>query len=178
MTEANAKKTRTGGQLLADALVANGVERIFCVPGESYLALLDALYDTPIKVTVARQEGGAAMMAEAWGKLTGRHKVTPTVSPKKTWEGLIGGIATTTLLASLIGPYLTPMDFRWSALAGLTIGLSGFLGDITMSAMKRALGVKDTGGLIPGHGGILDRVDSLTYAAPVFAHFFRYFFFP
>jgi phosphatidate cytidylyltransferase len=113
-----------------------------------------------------------------WGKLTGRHKVTPTVSPKKTWEGLIGGIATTTLLASLIGPYLTPMDFRWSALAGLTIGLSGFLGDITMSAMKRDLGVKDTGGLIPGHGGILDRVDSLTYAAPVFAHFFRYFFFP
>jgi phosphatidate cytidylyltransferase len=113
-----------------------------------------------------------------WGKLTGRHKVTPTVSPKKTWEGLIGGIATTTLLASLIGPYLTPMDFRWSALAGLIIGVSGFLGDITMSAMKRDLGVKDTGGLIPGHGGILDRVDSLTYAAPVFTHFFRYFFFP
>jgi acetolactate synthase-1/2/3 large subunit len=72
MTEANAKKKRTGGQLLADALVANGVERVFCVPGESYLALLDALYDTPVKVTVARQEGGAAMMAEAWGKLTGR----------------------------------------------------------------------------------------------------------
>ena len=111
-----------------------------------------------------------------WGKLTGRHKVTPTVSPKKTWEGLVGGIATTTLLAALIGPYLTPMDWRWSALAGLIIGISGFLGDITMSAMKRDLGVKDTGGLIPGHGGILDRVDSLTYAAPVFTHFLRYFF--
>jgi acetolactate synthase-1/2/3 large subunit len=72
MTGTNEKKKRTGGQILADALVANGVERVFCVPGESYLALLDALYDTPIKVTVARQEGGAAMMAEAWGKLTGR----------------------------------------------------------------------------------------------------------
>jgi len=95
-----------------------------------------------------------------WGKLTGRHKVTPTVSPKKTWEGLIGGIATTVVVAALIGPYLTPMDWRWSALAGLIIGISGFLGDITMSAMKRDLGVKDTGGLIPGHGGILDRVDS------------------
>jgi phosphatidate cytidylyltransferase len=118
------------------------------------------------------------MAQYTWGKLTGRHKVTPTVSPKKTWEGLIGGIATTTLLAALIGPYLTPMDFRWSALAGLIIGISGFLGDIAMSAMKRDLGVKDTGGLIPGHGGILDRVDSLTYAAPVFTHFFRYFFFP
>ena len=53
-----------------------------------------------------------------WGKLTGRHKVTPTVSPKKTWEGLIGGIATTVVVAALIGPYLTPMDWRWSALAG------------------------------------------------------------
>lgn len=63
---------RTGGRILADAMVANGVERAFCVPGESYLALLDALFDAPIKVTMARQEGGAAMMAEAWGKLTGR----------------------------------------------------------------------------------------------------------
>jgi acetolactate synthase-1/2/3 large subunit len=63
---------RSGGRILADAMLRNGVERAFCVPGESYLALLDALYDSPIKVTVARQEGGAAMMAEAWGKLTGR----------------------------------------------------------------------------------------------------------
>jgi len=113
-----------------------------------------------------------------WGKPLGRHKVTPNVSPKKTWEGLIGGIATTTLVAGLVGPYLTPMDWRWSALAGAILGVSGFLGDITMSAMKRDLGVKDTGGLIPGHGGILDRVDSLTYATPVFVHFIRYFYFP
>jgi len=63
---------RTGGRILADAMVRNGIERVFCVPGESYLALLDALYDTPIKVTVCRHESGAAMMAEAWGKLTGR----------------------------------------------------------------------------------------------------------
>jgi phosphatidate cytidylyltransferase len=113
-----------------------------------------------------------------WGKLFGRHKVTPTVSPKKTWEGLIGGIATTTALAAVAGPYLTPMDWRWSALAGAILGIAGFLGDITLSAVKRDLGVKDTGGLIPGHGGILDRVDSLTYAAPAFVHFIRYFFYP
>ncbi len=113
-----------------------------------------------------------------WGKLLGRHKVTPKVSPKKTWEGLIGGVATTIGVAALIGPYLTPMDHAWSALAGGVIGIAGFLGDVNMSAVKRDLGVKDTGGLIPGHGGILDRVDSLTYAAPAFVHFFRYFFFP
>src|SRR5262249_52034544 len=63
---------RTGGRILGDALIRNGVERAFCVPGESYLALLDALYDTPVAVTVCRQEGGAAMAAEAWGKLTGK----------------------------------------------------------------------------------------------------------
>jgi phosphatidate cytidylyltransferase len=114
----------------------------------------------------------------SWGKLAGRHKVTPTVSPKKTWEGLIGGVATTILVAALIGPYLTPMDWRWSALAGSVLGIAGFLGDITLSAVKRDLGVKDSGGLIPGHGGILDRVDSLTYAAPAFVHFLRYFFYP
>jgi len=113
-----------------------------------------------------------------WGKLLGRHKVTPDVSPKKTWEGLIGGVLTTVALAALLGPYLTPMDWHWSALAGAVLGVAGFLGDITLSAVKRDLGVKDTGGLIPGHGGILDRVDSLTYAAPAFFHFFRYFFTP
>jgi len=113
-----------------------------------------------------------------WGKLIGRHKVTPKVSPKKTWEGLVGGVLTTTAAAAFLGPYLTPMDMAWSALAGAVIGAAGFLGDITISAVKRDLGVKDTGGLIPGHGGILDRVDSLTYAAPAFFHFFRYFFTP
>jgi phosphatidate cytidylyltransferase len=113
-----------------------------------------------------------------WGKLLGRHKVTPKVSPKKTWEGLTGGVLTTVAVAAALGPYLTPMDVAWSALAGAVIGGAGFLGDITISAVKRDLGVKDTGGLIPGHGGMLDRVDSLTYAAPAFFHFFRYFFTP
>ncbi len=113
-----------------------------------------------------------------WGKMFGRHKVTPTVSPKKTWEGLVGGVLTTVVLAAALGPYLTPMEWQWSALAGGVLGVAGFLGDITISAVKRDLGVKDTGGLIPGHGGILDRVDSLTYAAPAFFHFFRYFFTP
>jgi acetolactate synthase I/II/III large subunit len=64
--------SKTGGQLIVESLSANGVERLFCVPGESYLAVLDALVDSDIGVTVCRQEGGAAMMADAWGKLTGQ----------------------------------------------------------------------------------------------------------
>jgi len=63
---------RTGGQLIVEALQTQGADRLFCVPGESYLAVLDALYDSPIGVTVCRQEGGAAMMADAYGRLTGR----------------------------------------------------------------------------------------------------------
>jgi phosphatidate cytidylyltransferase len=68
------------------------------------------------------------------------------------------------------------MDISWSLLAGAIIAVSGFLGDVTLSATKRDLGVKDASNLIPGHGGILDRVDSLIYAAPVFFHFLNYFF--
>ncbi|MDR3528838.1 MAG: phosphatidate cytidylyltransferase [Rhizomicrobium sp.] len=110
------------------------------------------------------------------GKLFGRHKIIPKVSPKKTWEGFIGGLIATSAAAALIGPSLTPMDALWSAAAGLIIAIAGYLGDITISACKRDLGVKDASNLIPGHGGILDRVDSLIYAAPVFFHFLNFFF--
>jgi phosphatidate cytidylyltransferase len=113
-----------------------------------------------------------------WGKLFGRNKITPKVSPKKTWEGFLGGVATSIVMGALIGPWLTPMDMLWGGLAGGIIAVAGFLGDITESAVKRDLGVKDAGQLIPGHGGILDRIDSLTYAAPIFTHFFRFFFYP
>jgi len=112
-----------------------------------------------------------------WGKLFGKHKIIAKVSPGKTWEGFLGGLATTTLLAALAGPYLTPMTALWSAAFGAMIAVAGFLGDITISAFKRDLGVKDSGGLIPGHGGILDRVDSLIYAAPVFYHAMHFFVF-
>lgn len=109
-----------------------------------------------------------------WGKTLGRHKIIPKVSPKKTWEGFIGGVATTTFAAWLLAPYLTPLT-GWEGLAaGLLIGVAGFIGDVNISALKRDLGVKDSGSLIPGHGGILDRVDSLTFTAPLFFHFLYY----
>lgn len=112
------------------------------------------------------------------GKLFGRRRILPSVSPKKTWAGLLGGVAATTVLAAAMGPFLSTMDWRWSALSGAMIAVAGFCGDVTISAMKRDLGVKDASHLIPGHGGILDRVDSLAYAAPVFFHFHYYFFVP
>ncbi|MCC6714330.1 MAG: phosphatidate cytidylyltransferase [Gammaproteobacteria bacterium] len=108
------------------------------------------------------------------GKTFGRRKVIPKVSPKKTVEGLAGGVLATTVLAWVLAPWLTPLTAWESIAAGLIIGLSGFLGDVTVSAVKRDIGVKDSGSMLPGHGGVLDRLDSLTYTAPLFLHFLRY----
>ncbi|MDH3968457.1 MAG: phosphatidate cytidylyltransferase [Rhodospirillales bacterium] len=112
-----------------------------------------------------------------WGRGLGRHKVIPSVSPNKTWEGLIGGVSTTILLAALLSVWLTPFSWPYALAAGLIIGLGGFCGDVTISAVKRDLGVKDSGSLLPGHGGILDRVDSLAFTAPLFFHFTYYFYY-
>ncbi|HVR67915.1 MAG TPA: phosphatidate cytidylyltransferase [Verrucomicrobiae bacterium] len=112
-----------------------------------------------------------------WGRTLGRHKVIPRVSPNKTWEGLLGGIVTTSLLSFLLAPVLTPLAPLPALALGAFLGAAGFVGDITISAIKRDLRIKDSGALIPGHGGILDRLDSLTYTAPLFFHIIRYFYY-
>jgi phosphatidate cytidylyltransferase len=109
-----------------------------------------------------------------WGKTLGRHKIIPKVSPNKTWEGFLGGVATTTLLSLLLSGWLTPMSWTVAIAAGLLISIAGFIGDVTISALKRDIGLKDSGSMLPGHGGILDRIDSLTYTAPLFFHFIYY----
>lgn len=109
-----------------------------------------------------------------WGKALGRHKIIPAVSPNKTREGFAGGVATTTLLAVVLSQWLTPMSWQTALVAGLLISVAGFVGDVTISALKRDIGLKDSGSLLPGHGGILDRIDSLTYTAPLFFHFIYY----
>ena len=112
-----------------------------------------------------------------WGKLLGRHKIAPVVSPNKTWEGFVGGIASATLLGTGIW-WATPFTRLQSAGLSLAITLLGFFGGLVMSAIKRDAGVKDYGAVIEGHGGILDRIDSLCFAAPVFFHLVRYYFVP
>ena len=112
-----------------------------------------------------------------WGKLLGRRPIAPRVSPNKTLEGLLGGLLTTTLLAWLLAPWFTPLSPWHAVLVGSCISLFGFTGDVVISAIKRDIGVKDSGSLLPGHGGILDRLDSLTYTAPLFFHFLYYFYY-
>lgn len=110
-----------------------------------------------------------------WGKSFGRHKIAPDVSPNKTWEGFVGGVATATLLGT--GLYwLTPFNPWQAAIMSFLCCLLGFAGGLTMSAIKRDRGVKDFGNLIEGHGGILDRIDSLCFSAPVLFHLTRFFF--
>lgn len=110
-----------------------------------------------------------------WGKLLGRHKILPTISPNKTWEGFVGGVLSASAL-SLFVRFLTPFSVRETLVVALLICVAGFFGGAVMSAVKRDLGTKDFGSLIPGHGGVLDRVDSLCYSAPVFFHYVRYFY--
>ncbi|MGL6194738.1 MAG: phosphatidate cytidylyltransferase [Thermoguttaceae bacterium] len=109
-----------------------------------------------------------------FGKSFGKHKIIPKVSPNKTWEGFIGGVIATTLMALFLVPYLTPLSLIRGGGAGFVIAVAGYLGDVTMSAIKRDIGVKDTGSLLPGHGGILDRLDSLVFTAPLFFHYIVY----
>lgn len=112
-----------------------------------------------------------------WGKLFGKHKIVPSVSPNKTWEGFVGGVITTTIMSVLLGMILTPFSITFSIAVGVLLGVTGFIGDVTFSALKRDLKIKDAGSFIPGHGGILDRIDSLSLSAPLFFHMVRYFYY-
>jgi phosphatidate cytidylyltransferase len=108
------------------------------------------------------------------GKLFGRHALRPNISPKKTWEGALGALAVSLALPWALWftfPHLGPMDLL---AIGLIVGVGGQLGDLAISVIKRDLGIKDMGSTIPGHGGILDRIDSLIYVAPLLFHYLRY----
>ena len=122
-----------------------------------------------------------------FGRHWGERRIAPVVSPFKTWVGFYGGVATTVTLAVLLAPFLTffggdavfredgvsyaeatTAGLAHALVAGLLVSVTGFFGDINLSAVKRDAGVKDSGALLPGQGGILDRIDSLTFTAPAF----------
>ena len=110
-----------------------------------------------------------------FGKLFGRHKLAPQVSPSKTVEGLVGGGLSATAIGGALW-WITPFTWQQSLAMSFLIVVMGFLGGLTLSAVKRSLGAKDWGVMIEGHGGMLDRLDSVSFAAPVFFHVTRFFF--
>ena len=112
-----------------------------------------------------------------WGKSVGKRRIAPSISPNKTWEGFAGGIVSATAIGAAIW-WATPFAPLQAAVMAFVITVMGFAGGLIMSAIKRDRGVKDYGSLIEGHGGMLDRIDSLCFAAPVFFHMTRFFFMP
>jgi len=112
----------------------------------------------------------ADCMQYVWSRMLGRRLVAAAVSSNRTWEGLLGSATSTALLAAVLWWAAPPFEPWQAALAGFVVALMGFAGGMTMSAIKRDRGVKDYGTLVVGHGGVLDRIDSLCFAAPVFYH--------
>lgn len=167
---------RTDGYLATVGIVHWGI--VVCVYNLGYIAFL---MRTP--ESEAPQAGAAGLVffllfitqlndvaQYVWGKAFGKARITPRVSPNKTWGGAIGGWATAGAAFFFLAPYFTPFEPHEAAIAAVLVPFAGFFGDITMSAIKRDLGVKDTSQLIPGHGGVLDRIDSLTFSAPLYFH--------
>ena len=130
----------------------------------AYGYLLFVLFATPVN----------DVAAFTFGKLLGRHPFRSQISPKKTWEGAIGALAVSLLLPWLLRFSFPHFGVTQLLLTGLIIGIGGQLGDLAISVIKRDVGIKDMGATIPGHGGILDRVDSLIYVAPLFFHMAGY----
>jgi phosphatidate cytidylyltransferase len=134
----------------------------------SYALLLRGM-ERPVVLLVTVIGAAAAGDTAAYlvGSRFGRRPIAPSVSPNKTWEGFLGGVAGAAVLAALVLPLDGVSTSLRGAAVGALVGVAGFLGDLVASMVKRDLGVKDLGRLLPGHGGVLDRVDALLFALPV-----------
>lgn len=168
-------RNRTRGQLQNSALAVLGfiyVGWMFSHVG--FLANSPHAYGYLLFLLLAVESNDVAAFTS--GKLFGRRKLREAISPNKTWGGALGALAFSMALPWLL--WFSFPHFGWLqlVLAGLIVGVGGQLGDLTLSMIKRDLGVKDMGALIPGHGGLLDRVDSLIFTAPLFFHMVRWFY--
>jgi phosphatidate cytidylyltransferase len=164
---------RTAGQLQGIALSVVGFIYFGWMFGHlAFLANAKHAYGYLLYLLFAVELSDVA--AYTTGKLFGRHKLRGNVSPNKTWEGSLGALAVALALPWALRfsfPHFTPLDLLFT---GLIVGIAGQLGDLSISVIKRDLGIKDMGSVIQGHGGILDRIDSLIYVAPLFFHMVRY----
>ncbi|HCV12177.1 MAG TPA: phosphatidate cytidylyltransferase [Candidatus Accumulibacter sp.] len=150
---------------------------LLCVYGISHIPALltlpgDEQQNTWLLVFLLLVVQVGDVLQYLWGKLAGRHPIAPRLSPAKTVEGTVGGILSACVLGAWLAP-LTPFTTAVAAMISLLLGVLGFVGGLLLSALKRQRGIKDWGSLIPGHGGMLDRLDSLCLSAPVFYYLLR-----
>ena len=171
-----------GHRLLALALAALGpgfVVAVAWLPGPETLPATELGWLVLLLLLTELNDIAQAF----WGRTFGRLRLAPVLSPRKTWEGFWGGVATTTAASVVVAPHLTDYGrgvpaaagglasappWIWAALLGLLVAVAGVAGDLLASRLKRRAGVKDSGRLLPGQGGVIDRLDSLTVAAPTF----------
>ncbi len=168
-------RNQPAGQLQAVSLAIVGFVYIGWMFGHlGFLTNSAHAYGYLLYLIVAVEVNDVA--AFVFGKLLGRHKLRSNISPNKTWEGSLGALAVSLVLPWILWfsfPHFSPLQL---ILTGLIIGVGGQLGDLSISFIKRDIGIKDTGAVIPGHGGILDRIDSLIYTSPLFLHMVDYFY--
>lgn len=172
--------------LLVALVVRGRTARYAAEAGELVLGALVTVYLLSFAAMLPRlDDGGGSPETPGWfvllvlltmtsdivqalvGRPLGRRRILPGISPGKTWEGWIGGALATTALAAGIGPVLTPLSAPFAAVIGLIVAVAGLFGDLNISALKRDRGVEDSGTLLAGQGGLLDRVDALSFAAPL-----------
>jgi phosphatidate cytidylyltransferase len=166
-------RNRTRGQLPPLALAVFGFVYFGWMFGHlAFLANATRAYSYLGYLVLAVELNDVA--AYACGKRFGRHPLRGNISPNKTWEGALGALAVSLLLPWALLFTFPHFQARDCLVAGLIVGIGGQVGDLVVSVIKRDLGVKDMGATIPGHGGILDRIDSLIYVAPLFFHYLRY----
>ncbi|WP_333865904.1 phosphatidate cytidylyltransferase [Sphingobacterium sp.] len=167
---------RFGLKAKNEALLGMFFGAMACLLGFSHLAFIRAIKMDNDVLLGLKLIGYIVVLTELndvfqylMGKFFGRRKIVPRISPNKTIAGCIGGISLTIILSNLLGYFLLPFqNFLYFSLFGLLFGILGFWGDVLFSYLKRKADVKDTGTLIPGHGGLLDRIDSLIFNAPLF----------
>jgi phosphatidate cytidylyltransferase len=168
-------RNRTQGQLQAMSLAIVGFLYIGWMFGHlGFLANSRTAYGYLIYLVFAVELNDVA--AFAFGRVLGRHPFRSNISPKKTWEGALGALAVSLALPWLLRFSFPHFGATQLILTGLIVGIGGQLGDLSISVIKRDLGIKDMGVTIPGHGGMLDRIDSLIYVAPLFLHMVDYWF--
>jgi len=166
-------RNRPEGQLKAIALALFGFVYIGWMFGHlEFLANSPNAYGYLLYLLFAVELNDVA--AYVCGKLFGRHPLCTNVSPWKTREGAIGAVVISAVFPLAVRFALPDFSALECVFAGLIVGIGGHLGDLSISVIKRDIGIKDMGTLIRGHGGVLDRIDSLLYAAPLFFHYTRY----
>jgi len=166
-------RNRTHGQLQVTALCIVGFIYGWMLLHLAFLANTSNPYGYVLFVLLATELND--VVAFTVGRLFGRHPLRSNISPNKTWEGALGAVTFSIALAYALWFSFPAFSAGEVALTGLIVGIGGQLGDLTISVVKRDIGVKDLGAVIPGHGGLLDRIDSLIFVAPLFLHMVKFF---